>query len=126
LISFNSNFIIIFSDREAARRERLRNQALAPAGVKNLKARVQNKKVREKEQMIGQKRHEEAMKEMAKRKQEQMQKKLGASSAARNKVQAPSKGIASGVRTKNKHLQEFEKMKSGHNKRKGKHHFLFT
>jgi hypothetical protein len=76
--------------------------------------------------MIGQKRHEEAMKEMAKRKQEQMQKKLGASSAARNKVQAPSRGIASGVRTKNKHLQEFEKMKSGHNKRKGKHHFLFT
>ncbi len=69
--------------------------------------------------MIGQKKHEEAMKEMAKRKQEQMQKKLGASAAARNKVQVPGKGMASGVRTKNKHMQEFEKAKAGHNKRRG-------
>lgn len=117
---------MLFSDREAARRERLRNQALAPAGVKNLKSRVQTKKVREKEQMIGQKRHEEAMKEMARRKQEQMQKKLGASAAAKNKVQAPAKGMASGVRSKNKHMQEFEKMKTGHNKRKGTTFFYFS
>jgi hypothetical protein len=99
----------------------VRNQALAPAGVKNLRSRVQDKKARTKEQMIGQKRHEEAMKEMVRRKREQMTKKTGINAAAQNskKVTMPARGIAAGVRTQNKHMQEFEKMKSGHNKRNG-------
>ncbi len=106
-------------EKEAARRDRVRNQALAPAGVKNLKNRVQDRKAREKEQMIGHKKHEEAMKEMQRRKQEQMQKKIGVQAAAKNATKAPAKGMGAGIRTKNKHMQEFEKMKSGNNKRRG-------
>ena len=41
--------------------------------------------------------------------------------AARNatKVVAPARGIAAGVKSKNKHLQEFENMKNQYKKRKG-------
>lgn len=98
----------------------MRNQALAPAGVKNLKQRVNDRKGRQKEQMIGQKRHEDAMREMAKRKAEQLQKKTGINAAARNtkRTTAPARGAAAGVKTNNKYMQEFNKMKNANNKRK--------
>lgn len=82
--------------------------------------------------MVGQRRHEEAMREMLKRKQEQAQKKTGVNAAALNAqrkkapVVAPTRGIAAGVKTKNKHLQEFEKIKAGHNKRKGVHVYFIV
>lgn len=101
--------------REQQRKERLRQRELAPAGVKSLRTRINIKKGRQKEQMIGAKKHEDAMREMAKRKAEQLGKKTG-----NNRLSAPAKGIAAGIKTKNKHLQEFQKMKSGFNKRKGK------
>lgn len=106
--------------REEKRKERLRQREVAPAGVKSLKSRVQIKKVRQKEMAIGARKHEEAMKEMNRRKAEQLQKKTGNAPPARRQVAAPAKGIASGIKTKNKHLQEFQKMKSGYEKRKGK------
>jgi hypothetical protein len=47
--------------------------------------------------------------------------KIGVGNAARNatKVVAPARGIAAGVKSKNKHLQEFENMKNQYKKRKG-------
>ena len=50
------------------RRERARQLELASAGQKNLRTRVQDKRGRAKEQMLGAKKHEAAMKEMARRK----------------------------------------------------------
>lgn len=99
----------------------MRNQALAPAGQKSLKNRVQDRKSRMKEQMIGAKKHEDAMKEMVRRKQEQSTRKMGIAAASRNTKAPlpPAKGIAAGLKNKNKHLQEFEKMKNGFRKRKG-------
>jgi hypothetical protein len=106
--------------RDEKRRERLRQRELAPAGVKSLKSRVQIKKVRQKEINIGARKHEEAMREMNRRKTEQSQKRTtNDRQPNRNKVSIPSRGIAAGVHTKNKHLQEFQKAKSGFSKRKG-------
>jgi hypothetical protein len=53
--------------RELARRERQRQLELASAGQKNLRGRVQDKRARAKEQAAGNKRHDEAMKELARR-----------------------------------------------------------
>jgi len=55
-------------NREAQRRERARQLELASAGQKNLRSRVQDKRGRAKEQLLGAKKHEAAMKEMARRK----------------------------------------------------------
>ena len=57
-----------FCHREMQRRERARQLELASAGQKNLRARVQDKRGRAKEQLLGAKKHEAAMKEMARRK----------------------------------------------------------
>ena len=76
----------------------------------------------------GAKKHEAAMKEMARRKNENSRKpgkagNIGISAAARNtqkqKVVLPQRGIAAGVKNKNKHLQEFENMKAKYRQRKG-------
>lgn len=68
------------------------------------------------------KKHEAAMKEMARRKNENSRKpaKIGISGAAHNKVVLPQRGIAAGVRNKNKHLQEFENLKTSYRKKKGR------
>lgn len=82
--------------------------------------------------IAGAKKHEAAMKEMARRKNENSRKpaKMGVSGAARNaerqKVAVPTKGIAAGVKSKNKHLQEFENMKAKYRKRKGECLPFFT
>ena len=57
------------------------------------------------------------MKEMARRKNENSRKptKLGIGAAAQNKVVMPTRGI----KTKNKHLQEFENLKTSYRKKKG-------
>lgn len=60
--------ILLRRYREAQRRERARQLELASAGQKNLRARVQDKRGRAKEQLLGAKKHEAAMKEMARRK----------------------------------------------------------
>ena len=98
------------------RRERIRQIALAPAGEKNMRNRVQAKKGRIKEQQIAAKKHEEAMKELARRKKEAGR---SAANPISRKAAPPMKGISSGVRSKNKHLQEFERMKQGHKMRNG-------
>lgn len=102
--------------RTAARRERGRQLATMPAGQKNVKSRVQAKVGRQKEQKMGAKRHEEAMKELARRKQENSTRKP-VGRGGKGSVQL-SKGAGGGVRTKNKHLQEFENMKRDHGRRK--------
>lgn len=121
----------IMTERELKKKERMRQQALAPAGVKSLKNRVQVRQGRAKEEMIGKKKHEEAMKEMARRKAEAKNQKAALQSAPQKGARggkggfaAPKKGIAAGVHSKNPHLQEFQQMKRGFQKRKGKLHFL--
>ncbi len=104
--------------RDALRRERQRQIALASQGQKNLRGRVQNKKGREVEKMMGAKKHEEAMREMARRKTEQSSRKIAAA-RSNGRVQMPNRGIAAGVKSKNKHMQDFEKLKQGNKKRTG-------
>ena len=81
-----------------------------------MRNRMQAKKGRIKEQQIAAKKHEEAMRELARRKKE-----TGRAAAVpmSRKAVPPVKGISAGVRSKNKHLQEFERMKMGHKKRNG-------
>ena len=69
----------------------------------------------------GAKKHEAAVKEMARRKYEAVHKitKIGISSAAQNVVVVPSRGIGSGVHYKNKHLQELENLKTSYRRKKG-------
>jgi hypothetical protein len=103
--------------------------ALASEGQKNMRARVQARKGRIKEQQIGARKHEEAMKELARRKKEQSVKGGGGggrgggghqgAASSRLSAMPPVKGIAAGVRNKNKHLQDFEMLKQSHKKRKG-------
>jgi hypothetical protein len=71
--------------------------------------------------LTGAKKHEAAMKEMARRKNENSRKpaKLGVGAAAHNKVVLPARGMAAGVKNKNKHLQEFENLKTSYRKKKG-------
>jgi hypothetical protein len=58
------------------------------------------------------------MKEILRRRQEQSA--AVKSRIAQNKEQIfAKKGISSGIKTKNKHLAEFEKVKAGHKKRQG-------
>jgi hypothetical protein len=111
--------------------------ALASDGQKNMRSRVQMRKGRIREQQLGAKKHEEAMKELARRRKEQGKHGGGGgggggalgggnggrgsqgAAAARLASIPPLKGISSGVRNKNKHLQEFESLKQSHKKRKG-------
>jgi hypothetical protein len=71
--------------------------------------------------LTGAKKHEAAMKEMARRKNENSRKpaKLGVGAAAHNKVALPARGMGAGVKNKNKHLQEFENLKTSYRKKKG-------
>jgi hypothetical protein len=101
---------------------------MAPDGVKSLKARLAAKKSRAKEELLAAKKHEDAMREIARRKQLEKSKtggdnikKVGVAAAARNKAaQLPQRGMAAGVKHKNKHMEDFSKMKSAFNKRKGR------
>ena len=93
-----------------------------------MRNRVQMRKGRIREQQIGAKKHEEAMKELARRRKEQGKHGGGVGGGGRGSQGAaasrlasipPLKGISAGVRNKNKHLQEFESLKQSHKKRKG-------
>lgn len=101
--------------RDAVRRERQKQMALATAGQKNLRGRLQSKRGREKEVAIGNRKHEEAMRELNRRRNEQQIQKR----PARGAGAAASKGASAGIKTKNKHLRAFEQIKSSHKKRKG-------
>ena len=75
--------------------------------------------------LLGAKKHEAAMKEMARRKTENSKKPTkGINNAAKNAttrvVALPKRGIGAGIKNPNKHLQEFEKMKTSYRKKKGK------
>lgn len=105
------------ANREALRRERARQLALASEGQKNMRNRVQMRKGRIKEQQLGARKHEEAMRELARRKKEQSSRPQQ-QAAARLSAVPPLKGLAAGIRSKNKHLQDFEALKQGHKKRK--------
>ena len=119
------------SDAEMARRERRRQLAQASEGQKNLRNRVQERKARSKEVASGARKHDAAIREMQTRKSNisfghrtdaSLHSTGGASrytAASRTgPVQAPARGAASGAKTTNKYLQEFEKIKAGFSKRK--------
>jgi hypothetical protein len=60
----------------------------------------------------GKRRHEEAMAELERRRAAQSKRK--------NAGPGHGIGISAGIKTKNKHMAEFQSLKDGHNKRKGK------
>lgn len=98
--------------REAARKERARMLALAPPGQKELRSRIQLKKERSKILATGAQRHEVALQQMQQRRVEQLVRAKPAPRAA-----LPGKGASSGVKHKNRHMQEFENIKKAHAKR---------
>lgn len=95
------------------RANRMKELEMASAGQKNLRSRIQSKKSRTKEESMGAKKHEQAMLEIRKRRVEQQLK----SKAKKQVPGLPSKGASAGIKHKNKHLNDFEKMKSGNKKR---------
>ena len=90
-------------------------QALAPAGQKALRQRLQLKKERAKVMAAGARKHEQALQQMNQRRAEQLTKARPAPVAYRT-----NQGVSSGIKTRNKHLQEFENIKKSYGKRKGK------
>lgn len=98
--------------REMLKRERQKQLALASAGKKEIHNRVHSRKDRVKEQSLGAQRHDQAMKELNRRRNEQLLKKKG------KPVVRAGKGASAGVKHKNKHLQDFEALKSNYKKRK--------
>ena len=78
-------------------------------GQKALRGRVQIKKGRAKEENLGNSRHEKALGELNRRRNEQQIQK---------RPNRPGKGAAGGVKTNNKHLNDFEKTKRMHKTRK--------
>lgn len=97
--------------RARVRREQQLKLSQATSGQKSLRSRVLAKKTRGKEQTVGRQRHEEAMAELQRRKQQLNSRKNQPSARA-------AKGASAGIHTKNKHMQEFNNMKAGFNKRK--------
>mmetsp|Transcript_38800 Transcript_38800/g.77295 ORF Transcript_38800/g.77295 Transcript_38800/m.77295 type:complete len:535 (+) Transcript_38800:178-1782(+) len=102
------------------RQERARKLELATSGQKEMRGRLKKKTMRVQERNLGAKKHEAAVKEMARRKYEAVHKitKIGISAAAQNAVVVPSRGIGSGVHYKNKHLQELENLKTSYRRKK--------
>jgi hypothetical protein len=79
----------------------------ASAGQNGLRSRIQTKKVRAREIELGQKKHDTALKELNRRRNEQQIQKR-----PRRGVKGVAKGISSGVRTKNRHMADFQKQKT--------------
>lgn len=98
-------------NRDKQRAERLREQHLAPAGKKNLKARVQLKKIRVKEHELSKRRHEDALSELQKRRHDNQKH-------SRPLPPVAKKGASAGVKTNNKYMQDFQKLKQGHAKKR--------
>jgi len=65
------------------------------------------------------------MRELARRKKEQSSRPQQ-QAASRLSAVPPLKGISAGVRSKNRHLQDFEALKQGHKKRKGVYILLYV
>lgn len=105
------------SIRDQRRMERLREQATQPAGKKNLRVRVQTKKIRTKESNLSKRRHEEALAELKKRKADSTKRVHGGRNSRLPPVQA-KKGASAGVKTNNKYLQDFQKMKQSNARRR--------
>jgi hypothetical protein len=95
-------------------RERQRQLALATAGQKHLRTRIQTKKLNNINYKNSNQKHNEALKELQKRKSEQ-------NSKARNRMYVlnESKGAAAGRKYKNQHMEEFHKMKKQFRDKKG-------
>jgi hypothetical protein len=94
-----------------ARMRKARANFDATAGQKGLKGRVQNKRSRVREEVAGARKHQQALTELNRRRNEQQIQKRPPRGAA-----AP-RGAASGVRTKNTHLQDFQNQKSKNKQR---------
>jgi len=108
----NSNKPLSQKEREFARKKAL---ATAPPGQKVLRGRLQAKKARGKEAMAANRRHQEAMDELARRKREQGSRQKGKQWASRIAAQ---KGASAGIKTNNRHLAEFQSAKKGFTKRR--------
>lgn len=91
-----------------ARLRKARAQFDSSQGQKNLRGRVQNKKSRVREEVAGARKHQAALSELNRRRNEQQIQK---------RPPRATKGAASGVRTKNTHMQDFQNQKSKFKKR---------
>ena len=89
----------------------------ASQGQQNLRSRIQAKKIRIREQQVGRKKHESALDELNRRRNEQQIQKR-----PRRGTQSVTakKGISSGVRTNNRHMADFQKQKNNFRDRKSK------
>jgi hypothetical protein len=86
--------------------DRARKLHDASAGQKNMRTRVQVKKNRMKEDALGTRKHEQALAELNRRRNEQQIQKRPPRS-----IGVASKGAAAGVKTSNRHLNDFNKTK---------------
>jgi hypothetical protein len=98
--------------------ERRRELALAPGGKKSLMNRVQQRKKRLKEDVIGAKKHEEALQEILKRKKEVRYRKPTETLEPVRSM----KGASAGIRTSNKYVRDFQNQRNQIiRKQQGKH-----
>jgi hypothetical protein len=78
----------------------------APAGQKQMHVRIQMKKIKVSENALSKRRHEEALAELINRR-----KQTGHKVKPIMPVTRASKGASAGVKTSNKYMQDFQKMK---------------
>ena len=86
--------------------ERARRNHDATAGQRALKGRVQAKKASMADKRNGLRRHEEALGELNRRRNEQQIQKR-----APRSMRAPAKGASAGIKSKNSHMNDFNKTK---------------
>lgn len=116
--ALHNNTVSNNCSREQLRRERNIQLAKAPAGQRALRNRIDAKKTRMKEAVLGARRHEDAMKEIIRRRHELQQRPQLSTKPSGTRT---TRGASSGVRSNNKYMRDFEKLKSGYERKRGKH-----
>jgi hypothetical protein len=96
--------------------ERARKLHDASAGQKGLRSRVQSKKGRQNDVKLGLKKHQEALSELNRRRNEQQIQRRPARGAAALAA-GTGKGASSGMKSSNRHLNDFQKTKQNLQKR---------
>ena len=109
--------------REERMRARRRELEQATPGQKSMRNRIQAKKAKVREALVSNKRHTDAMSELTRRRREQGAREKGKLQASRinNRNQGATratKGASAGIRTKNKHLADFQRAKGAHQRRR--------
>jgi len=108
--------------REERARERQRALHDATPGQKAMRGRLQARKAKAREAAAGVQRHQQAMDELARRKRDQgsraKAKQWGNRINSNKTSSRATKGASAGIKTKNKHMQDFQRAKNAHAKRR--------